>query len=145
MEKYEAIIQLINDNLDIINFGDGCSDYWIDWAQKRLNVTFPPSYIWWLKNYGGGEVIRDEIYSVYEMENVVGGDIVYMNELNRKNGFSDKTQLVIQENDFAEVYYFDLLQLDSDGEYPVYREFCGDKYFYAKDFLGFLSGRITDE
>lgn len=148
MNKYEAIIKLINDNADKVDFGpfgEGRSDFWIDWAQKRLNVSFPPSYIWWLKNYGGGEIIGDEIYSVYEKENAVGGDIVYVNELDRKNGFFNETQLTIQNNDFGETYYFDLLQQAPDGECPVYRDFGGDKSFYAKDFLDFLSGRILDE
>src|SRR5436190_22486756 len=88
MEKFESIIKLINENLDEVDFadfGEGVSDFWINKAQERLAVVFPPSYIWWLKNYGGGEIMGEEVFSVYEKDNVVGGDIVYMNELNRKN------------------------------------------------------------
>ena len=89
METYESIIELIKKNPDIINFGEighGASELWIKKAEARLNVIFPPSYIWWLKNYSGGEVLGEEIFSVYEMDfdTVVGGDIVYVNELNRK-------------------------------------------------------------
>ncbi|MDB4905048.1 MAG: / family protein [Mucilaginibacter sp.] len=151
MEKrYEEVVTLINENLDNINFGEfgkGVSDFWINSAQARLNVVFPPSYVWWLKNYSGGEILGDEIYSVYEkdFDTVVGGDIVYVNELERKDNFTDNTQLVIQTNDQGEIFYFDLLQISANGEYPVYRDRGGYKHKYADDFLAFLSGRILDK
>jgi hypothetical protein len=149
-EKYDAIVALIDENSDKIAFGEfgrGVSDLWINKAQERLRVTFPQTYIWWQKNYSGGEILGDEVYSVYEMDfdTVVGGDIVYINELNRKNGFTDNTQLVIQENDQAEMFYFDLLQAWNNGEYPVFRDTSGYKQKYADDFLGFLAGKINDK
>ncbi|EHQ29019.1 SMI1/KNR4 family protein [Mucilaginibacter paludis] len=150
MEKYESIIKLINDNSNVINFGEfgkGVSDLWIDEAQQRLNIIFPPSYIWWLKNYNGGEILGEEIFSIYEMDfdNVKGGDIVYINELNRKNKISDQTQLVIQENNQGEIYYFDLLQKDENGECPVYSNIAETKSKYAVDFIDFISKRIKDK
>ena len=149
MEKYDFIINLINENLDDINFGDfgknWISDYWINRKQARLGVVFPPSYIWWLKNYKGGEILGEEVFSVYEYDEVVGGDIVYINELDRKNGWIDATQLVIQTTDRSEIFYFDLLQQDENGEYPVYRLFLGKKTKYADDFLDFLARRIQDK
>lgn len=81
----------------------------------------------------------------FTRKDVVGGDIVYMNGLHRKNKFADATQLVIQDNDMAQVFYFDLLQADQNGEYPVYKIFGDQKVKYADDFLGFLSGRILDK
>lgn len=145
MEDYNSIVDLIAKNRDRINFADygqGSSDSWIKKAQERLNVNFPPSYIWWLKNYRGGEILGDEIFSIYEMDfdKVVGGDIVYMNELNRRNGSSSLSQLVIQENDFEEIYFFDLAQVDKNGESPIYDELTGLKY--ADDFLSFLRKKI---
>jgi len=150
MEKYESIIKLINDNLDNINFGEFgaeiyVSDLWINKAQERLNVIFPPSYIWWLKNYGGGEILGEEVFSVYQKDDVVGGDIVYVNELSRKNGRTDTTQLIIQKTDRAQTFYFDLLQRDENGEYPVFWMTPVKKIKYADDFLGFLAGRILDK
>jgi len=57
MEDYNSIIDLIAKNRDKVNlasYGNGRSDFWIKKAQERLKVIFPPSYIWWLKNYRGG-------------------------------------------------------------------------------------------
>lgn len=149
METYESIIELIKKNPDIINFGEighGASELWIKKAEARLNVIFPPSYIWWLKNYSGGEVLGEEIFSVYEMDfdTVVGGDIVYVNELNRKNKFSDNTQLIIQKTDRVEIFYFDLPQCNRSGEYPVYLDIAKYKGKYADNFLEFLAKRIKD-
>jgi len=150
MEKYEAIATLIAENTDIVDFadfGNGVSDFWINKAQDHLKVAFPPSYIWWLRNYGGGEILGDEVYSVYQKDfgTFIGGDIVYINELNRKNGFVDNTQLVIQKNDQGETYYFDLLKTDENNEYPVFRYINSAAAKYADDFLDFLAKRIKDE
>ncbi|MCO5950451.1 SMI1/KNR4 family protein [Mucilaginibacter flavidus] len=149
METYESIKQLIIENADIINFGEfsqGVSKAWIKKAQDRLNVTFPPSYTWWLENYSGGEVLGEEIFSVYEMDfdEVVGGDIVYINELNRRNQSSNLNQLVIQETDRAEVFYFDLTKFDKNREYQVYLDFADYNGKYADNFLEFLAKRIRD-
>ncbi|WP_132794633.1 SMI1/KNR4 family protein [Tenacibaculum skagerrakense] len=92
--NYDKIKLIIKNNSNLVafsEFGDGTSDVWIKKAEARLKVKFPPSYIWWLKNYGGGEINGEEIFSIYELDfdTVIGGDIVYINELNRKNGISD--------------------------------------------------------
>jgi hypothetical protein len=149
METYESIIKLIEENSDIIDFGEfgqGASELWIKKAQSRLKFIFPPSYIWWLKNYSGGEVLGEEIFSVYEMDfdKVVGGDIVYVNELRRKGQFSNQTQLIIQKTDRSEVFYFDLMQPDKNGEFPVYLDFADYRGKYADNFLEFLAKRIKD-
>jgi len=143
MDRYQLIQQLISNNLSRVNFapfGEGTSDEWIVKAQKRLNVIFPPSYIWWLKNYGGGEILGDEIFSVYERDEVVGGDVVYMNELDRKNKRAMDSELMIQNTDFGEIYFLDLTQVDEHGESPVYNKTTGKKY--ADDFLDFLKKKI---
>jgi antitoxin YobK len=149
METYESIIDLIEKHTEIINFGEfgqGASELWIKKAQDRLNVIFPPSYIWWLKNYSGGEVFGEEIFSIYEkdFDEVVGGDIVYINELNRKKQLSNLNQLVIQETDRSEIFYFDLLMPDKNGEYPVYLDFADYKKKYGDNFLEFLAKRIKN-
>lgn len=144
---YEAIRLLIEANKEKVNFGEfghGISNDWVEKAESRLGVKFPSSYIWWLKNYNGGEINGEEVFSIYELDfdTVVGGDIVYINELNKKNGFSNSKQLVIQENDQGEIYYFDLNQVTSEGENPVYIDTTGEKY--ANDFLHFLAKKIEE-
>lgn len=145
--EYKKIIDLISDNEQVVEFadyGNGVSLDWIERAQNRLNVKFPPSYIWWLKNYGGGEINGDEIYSIYEIDfdNVVGGDIVYINELNQKNGLTDINELVIQENDQGDIYYFNLKEANENDEYPVYNKL--NKIKYADNFIEFLKKKITE-
>jgi antitoxin YobK len=145
--NYKEIISLIEKNTDKVefaDFGDGVSQEWIESAESRLGVVFPPSYIWWLKNYSGGQINGNEIFSIYELDfdEVVGGDIVYINELNQKNGLTNKNQLTIQENDFGEMYYFDLSQRRDDGECPVFCDLNHVKF--ADSFLDFLSMKILE-
>lgn len=126
------------DGVDFAPFGEGISDEWITKAEERLNFTFPQTYKWWLKNYMGGEIYGEEIFSIYglDFDSVVGGDIVYINELNRKQGFSNSDQLVICEGEDG-MFYFQK-QESLTNELAVFR----DGEYYASDFIEFLIKRI---
>ena len=51
---YEEIKKMIEEaGEDIIDFRYGVSEKWIQLAEERLNIRFPESYKWWLRNYGG--------------------------------------------------------------------------------------------
>jgi antitoxin YobK len=146
---FDSIQKLIEENKEIVDFGkfgQGVSDELLEKAQVRLGVKFPPSYIWWLKNYFGGSINGEEIFSIYETNSDPGiipaGDVVYINELNRKDGFSTPEQLVIQENDQGESYYFDLTDVNEEGECPIYVDATESKY--ADDFLHFISQKIKE-
>lgn len=144
---YSLLRELIETNrgkTSFGRFGHGRSEEWIEMAQNRLGVRFPPSYTWWLSNYGGGEVNGDEIFSVYglDFDSVVGGDVVYINELNRERGISTRDELVIQENDQGETYYINLKQVGVTGESPVYVE--PGKIKYAETFGEFLALKLIE-
>jgi hypothetical protein len=144
-DEYEEIKQIIANSLDIVDFadfGDGISEEWIEKAESRLGINLPNSYKWWLKNYNGGEICGQEIFSIYgqDFDTVVGGDIVYMHELNQKKRLFAPNKLVICESD-DDVFYFDINQKNEIGEYPVYSGPVKSEY-YAKDFLEFLKKRI---
>lgn len=145
MDRYEELKQLIGSNPDIVqfaDFGEGVSSAWIAQAEAVLEMLLPPSYKWWLKNYSGGEVGGEEVFSIYEedFDSVVGGDIVYTHRLNQQSGTLRQGQLAICESDVDGLFFFDVLSPDSDGEYPVISSATGVEY--AVDFLGFLKKRI---
>ena len=124
--------------MDFGPFGEGISDEWITKAEERLHFIFPESYKWWLKNYMGGEIYGEEIFSIYglDFDSVVGRDIVYINELNREEGFSNSEQLVICEGEDG-MFYFQKQESLTD-ELAVFR----DGEYYASDFIEFLLKRI---
>ena len=126
------------DGVDFGPFGEGISDEWITKAEERLHFIFPETYKWWLKNYMGGEIYGEEIFSIYglDFDRVVGGDIVYINELNREEGFSNSEQLVICEGEDG-LFYFQK-QGSLTNELAVFR----DGEYYASDFIEFLIKRI---
>lgn len=127
------------DGVDFGPFGEGISDEWITKAEERLHFIFPESYKWWLKNYMGGEIYGEEIFSIYglDFDSVVGGDVVYINELNREEGFSNSEQLVICEGEDA-MFYFQKQESLTD-ELAVFR----DGEYYASNFIEFLLKRIN--
>lgn len=126
------------DGVDFGPFGEGISDEWITKAEERLHFIFPETYKWWLKNYMGGEIYGEEIFSIYglDFDSVIGGDIVYINELNRKEGFSNSEQLVICEGEDG-MFYFQKQESLTD-ELAVFR----DGEYYASDFIEFLIKRV---
>lgn len=145
--NFETIQNLIERNRDKVNlsaFGKGVSEDWIHKAEERLGVLFPHSYKWWLRNYKGGEINGCEIFSIYELDfdSVVGGDIVYINELERTIGTFTPNQLVIQHNDLGEDYFLALDESDSTGECPVYVSPGTERY--ADNFLQFLEKKINE-
>lgn len=146
MDKYDEIKQIIEDSedVDFADFGNGVSGEWIEKAEARLNISLPESYKWWLKNYGGGEIYGEEIFSIYEhdFDSVVGGDIVYMYEQNKKlYNFPDNILAVCETDD--ELFYFDVSEDKPDNEYSIY-EYHSNK-LYASDFIDFLKKRISGE
>lgn len=146
--NYNEISSLIaqSDWVDFAPYGDGVSDEWIEKAERRLGVALPPSYKWWLKNYSGGEIGREEIYSIYErdFENVFGGDIVFMAIRNEKHGLSPKQTIYLSKTGLDEAFYFSTSQPDSNQEYPIFvvDHTDGSETLYASNFLEFLQKRI---
>jgi hypothetical protein len=135
MNKYDEIQKIIAESesfVEFANFGDGISGEWIKKAEECLGFVLPTSYKWWLKNYGGGEIYGEEIYSIYEQDfdTVVGGDIVYMYKLNKKNkNYPDSAVVIYETNE--DVFYFDLSKKGDENEYPIYS--LNDNKRYADD------------
>lgn len=142
----QEFIEKFPDAAEFAPFGEGTSEEWVSRAEQRLGIKFPASYVWWLRNYAGGEVHGEEIFSIYEMDfdSVVGGDIVYVNELERSNGSWEPHHLIIQSNDQGETYYLDLSVAFEDGECPVYVDIGGRKVRYGDSFGEFLVKKIGE-
>lgn len=144
-DKFNELKQLIANHSDIAefaDFGDGVSAEWIEKAESALGFSLPPSYKWWLTNYGGGEIGGEEIFSIYEEDFncVVGGDIVYMYRLNQDNGQFNTNQVVVCESDIDGAFYFNRAMTAKDNEFPIFSSVTEEKY--ADDFLEFLKKRI---
>ncbi|UTO28989.1 SMI1/KNR4 family protein [Bartonella harrusi] len=142
------VAQLIDKYSDKVDFGtaeDAPDDILIEKAEKTLGLQFTSSYKSFLKNYGGGEIGYEEIFSIYgDYVGIPAGDIVYRNLNDIKNGLAKPQQLVVSKNDFGEIFYFDYTQF-RDGECPLYiRIPSGDSEYYASNFYEFLCKRIKE-
>ena len=146
MNKFDEIQKLIAESesfVEFADFGDGISEEWIKKAESRLGFELPNTYKWWLRNYSGGEIHGEEIFSIYEedFDTVVGGDIVYMHELNKRdNNFADNMFVICEADD--EVFYFDIYVQENENEYPIFSLNANKRY--ANDFIEFLKKRITE-
>ncbi|MGE9549506.1 SMI1/KNR4 family protein [Snodgrassella sp. CS2] len=145
----KGLIEFINKNENIVNFGtpeDAVDESWILKAEKYLGFPLANSYKWFLREYRGGEICGEEIYSIYglDFESVNGGDIVYHHIIDMKNNIMKNTQLVVSQTDFGDVYYFDYTKFDN-WECPIYIMLpSAECKFYATNFYEFLYKRIKD-
>ncbi|WP_375610943.1 MULTISPECIES: SMI1/KNR4 family protein [unclassified Bartonella] len=142
------VAQYVDMHSHVINFGtqdNAPDDVRIKTAENTLGLQFTSSYKNFLKNYGGGEIGGEEIFSIYEIcAGIPAGDIVYRNLLDRRDGFTDPKQLVICTTDFGETFYFDYKQF-RDGECPLYLKYTSeDSEYYASNFYEFLCKRIKE-
>jgi hypothetical protein len=143
----DTITHLIELNSNIVDFGspeDAVDDGWIKKAENILGVKLPESYILFLKNYSGGEIGGEEVFSIYgmEFEAINGGDIVYQHIVNLRNGLTDPDRIVVTETDLGEVFFFDYSHFDGE-ECPIYLRLpSGDSELYATNFFEFLQKRI---
>lgn len=144
-----AIQQLIAthaDAVDFADFGDGTSDEWIQRAEARLGVAFPPSYRWWLRNYGSGTIYGDEVYSVYglDFDAISGGDVVHMNELDRTREGLPPAHLRIMVDYLGQHYFLNLSLATGASEAPVYVSAGEETQWYAASFFDFLAKQLTE-
>jgi len=146
-EQAKRVASLIEENPEIVEFGsseDAPSEDWIARAEARLHRQLPDSYKWFLREYGGGEIGGDEVYSIYEMdfETVNGCDIVFQHLMGLKSGDYDDQQLMITTTSLGEYFFLDYTRF-ADGECPVCQLLpSGKPVEYAKDFVDFLEKRI---
>ncbi len=144
----DDVVVLIDKYNDIINFRteeNAADDIVIERAEKTLGLQFTSSYKVFLKKYVGGEIGGEEIYSLYKEcgADIPGGDIVFQNLNDRKDGFATPEQLVVSY-DLDETFYFDYTQF-RDGECPLYVMLAlGDCEYYASNFYEFLCKKIKD-
>jgi len=137
----------ISKHSEVVDFGNAenaVDSTWIEQAEKILGLPLTSSYKMFLKEYVGGEIGGEEIYSIYGMDfdTVCGGDIVYQYLTDVKNGVAKPNQLVVSETDFGEVFYFDYSQF-KNGECPILQRLpSGSSCHYADNFYEFLCKRI---
>ncbi|RED43069.1 SMI1/KNR4 family protein [Aestuariispira insulae] len=143
--------KLIEDSSDDdVEFGDPSCDLSptgarIQETEGALGVALPPSYLWFVQNYGGGEVYGEEIYSIYPaLSEESVGDIVYQTRWARQKKLVKPDAVVVCSNDFGEIFYLDPSETDIDGEYPVVVKAGENEIRYAASFAEFLFKRISD-
>lgn len=148
---YHDLIKIIEENTgDAVEFGDSECDLSpsmerITETETLIGVSLPSSYIWFVKNYGGGEVFGEEIFSIYPtFGNESVGDIAYQTLWFREQNFVRNTDIVICSNDFGEVFLMDATLLNENNEYKIFIQLGKNKQEYARSFDDFLIKRISN-
>lgn len=135
---------------DAVEFGNANCD--LNPSQVRVQETedqvgakLPPSYLWFVKNYGGGEIYGEEIFSIYRAFRPEStGDIGVNTCRFREAGFISPTEIVVCSNDFGEIFTLDVSVSCDNGEYPVYVRRGQQREAYAENFAAFLVKRIKN-
>jgi hypothetical protein len=141
---FEEVCARIEAAASLVNFGNASSspsDSWVAQRESEAGTSFPPSYKWWLKNFGGGEIGGEEVFSVYELplEQVMAGDIV---AVSKRSGALAEGRILLCWPSPGEQYYFRVD--DPSPEKSVFWSNCADgsEEHYADSFADFLVRRI---
>jgi hypothetical protein len=114
----------------------------IEAAERTLGFSFPPSFSWWLENYGGGQIGGDIVYGLDE-QGIEAPDIVKRHEADTADGQPPNELVFYIGNE--ERFHMDVREPQPSGEYRIYyREAGQPDTLYARSFDEFLQKRITD-
>ena len=144
---YEDLKEII-DNTSVLQQGGvgDVDEQWIIEAEAKLGLPFPPSYRWWLTNYGSGFLDGQPIYTLAppEFRDTADNNIMTANETNRNNGLTEDGRLYFFEPDGDERFFFDMLTHDNDGDNPVMVEDLAEQEIreYGGNFAYFLRNEI---
>ena len=147
VDLYKIQMLIENNRNNGVKFGNtenGPTAQWIEKAEIKLGMTLPSTYKWFLKQYGGGEIHGDEIFSIYglEFETIFGGDIVFQYFAHQNTRTLAKDEIPLTQNNQGEVYFFKTTIKDPNGEYPVFVKRGSCINIYAENFIVFLEKRI---
>ncbi len=147
MKKFNKLVELIENSRDKgVDFGtheDAPTPELIIMAEQRLSLPLPPSYKWFLSNYGGGEVFGEEIYSIYgpDFESAFGGDVVFQYLAHQRSKTLALDEIPVAVNDMGEIFFMKAAP-DEQGEYQVWVKRGNASLPYASTFVDFLEKRI---
>lgn len=151
MKKVE-LVELIKANQDdIVNFGSIESEFIpsqdrIIETEQILGAKLPPSYVWFLLNYGGGTVHGDEILSIskkYDEKDM--SDIASVTLDYRRRNYLADHEIAFCLTDFGETFLMDTSRKSAEGEFIIVRELDGERKDVASDFIEFLIRYIKEE
>ncbi|MDO9417157.1 SMI1/KNR4 family protein [Pararhizobium sp.] len=149
---FGSLAELIDLNRDkAVEFGSGNCDLnptatRVQETEDRVRAKLPPSYLWFVNNYGGGEIYGEEIFSIYRVfRPESAGDIAVNTCRFRESGFISATEIALCANDFGEIFTLDVSVSSDDGEYAVYVRRGQYRVAYAENFAEFLAKRIQNQ
>lgn len=151
MKKVELVELIEKYQDDRVEFGSvGCeiipSQNRIVETEQMIGAKLPPSYVWFLLNYGGGTVHGDEILSISEKyDEYDGSDIARVTLRYRHRNYLTNQEIAFCLTDFAETFIMDTSRKNAEGEYNIVRELDGIRKDVADDFIEFLIKYINDE
>lgn len=147
---FETTARVIEDARDTaVDFGNASCDLVpsvkrIEETEQLLGQRLPESYLWFLRNYGGGSVFGDVIFSIsptYSKDDM--SDVAARTLSDRAQGFVKAHEISVCFTDFGEQFLFDAS--NAAGEYPVVRKTGELRKVVANDFAEFLVKFIREE
>jgi hypothetical protein len=149
-DRFQSLATLI-DRSPRAGFARGVAEEVIADAEHHLGLSFPPSYRWWLRNYGGGYLngyalqgLFPEMIDAREPGEPLTGDVVHLATPNAQAPAHPKHLLEILSVEGDEVFFLDTARPSPDGEYPVVCRHAGAPGVQdvAPDFATFLEREL---
>ncbi|MEZ5357977.1 MAG: SMI1/KNR4 family protein [Candidatus Zixiibacteriota bacterium] len=144
-EKFRDIVSLIERNKGLVKipaFGNSLSDTTIQQIEIELGIVLPPSFKWWLRNYGPGRIGEEAIYGAFQNDSEMDlfHDIVYVNTIKHTSNDLPPHFIEFCSGSLNCSFWFDTRFTNENNELKIYRSNDGE--VYADSFLNFIKKRI---
>jgi hypothetical protein len=150
MQDYRELADKIDaqqgEGVEFGDAGSAPSDEWIRKTERALGIILPPSYVWFLKNYGGGTIQGEEHNSIYEddFDTAGGNDLVYQYRWHLAKGLLSDEEVPLFSTELGDLFYIKSSEPTGEGEYAIYRKQGREDSIYASGFAEYLS-RVIEE
>ncbi|MER5546137.1 SMI1/KNR4 family protein [Streptomyces sp. NPDC002589] len=142
IREAEHFVRLVRENPDESIFAGGCSESDIAQAERRLGVTFPESYRYFLRELGDCDVAGEEIYGIVVRDGRMLGVVTETLDLRESTGMP--SHLVAFRPDGMGGYFtLDTSEMSAEGEAPVYVWGVGAHSATESEYIGTDFGTVA--
>lgn len=142
---YDDVVKVIEENSGVnVDFGTSqcelipSQDRLLE-TEKILGIVLPPSFRWFLTNYGGGTIFGDELFTIsksycdHDMFDIASRTL---NE--RAHDFINNDEIILLSTDFGEQFLMATSQQSENGEFAIIRKFGKERQRIADSFAEFM-------
>jgi hypothetical protein len=128
LEDARLLVDLVHENPDESNFAGPCDPDLIMEAERRLGLTFPPSYKYFVEELGTCDIAGYEFIGIFLQrgnKDIIMGSVTETLDARRDSNLPE-LYVVFYYDGMGGMFVMDTSRLDEENEAPIYVWQAGD-------------------